>query len=321
MRNRGACLFALFQFALHMFSTHPHGKLLLSGEYAVLDGAVALAVPVRFGQSLTVHRSNNAGLAWKSIDEKGKMWFFTRLSLPDLDTVYGTTDEATARTLQRLLQACRKQKPDFLADEIGLEVETRLDFPRKWGLGTSSTLIAALGRWSDTDAYQLLFETLGGSGYDIACAYAESPIMYQLDEGEPIVEPINWSPSFADRLYFVYLGKKQDSREGILRYRDLAKGKTELVESLSAIGMHMTHASDLETFGALLLEHECLVAQALELPMAKDLYFSDYPGEIKSLGAWGGDFVLATGLENDEQTRAWFHKRGFGVVLGWGEMV
>ena len=31
-----------------------HGKLLLTGEYAVLDGAKALSIPTRFGQSLEV---------------------------------------------------------------------------------------------------------------------------------------------------------------------------------------------------------------------------------------------------------------------------
>jgi mevalonate kinase len=211
-------LFAQYQLALQMqlFSTHPHGKLLLSGEYAVLDGAVALAVPVRFGQSLIVSSGTEPGLTWNSLDHLDQTWFSARFSLPDL-ALLETSDEKTAQTLLDLLHACRRQEPGFLQSETALLVETRLDFPRGWGLGTSSTLFAALGRWSDTDAYQLLFETLGGSGYDIACAYAEGPIMYQLDEGEPIVEPINWNPTFAHSLYFVYLGKKQDSREGISR--------------------------------------------------------------------------------------------------------
>ena len=33
---------------------YSNGKLLLTGEYVVLDGAEALAVPTRFGQNLTV---------------------------------------------------------------------------------------------------------------------------------------------------------------------------------------------------------------------------------------------------------------------------
>ncbi|MEM0993828.1 MAG: GHMP kinase, partial [Bacteroidota bacterium] len=35
-------------------SYYAHGKLLLTGEYAVLDGAVALAVPSKLGQRLDI---------------------------------------------------------------------------------------------------------------------------------------------------------------------------------------------------------------------------------------------------------------------------
>ena len=54
-----------------------NGKLLISGEYFVLDGAVALALPTTFGQKLMVsHKpSFNPTLTWKSYDEKGKIWF------------------------------------------------------------------------------------------------------------------------------------------------------------------------------------------------------------------------------------------------------
>ena len=37
-----------------MDAFYSHGKLLLTGEYLVLDGALALAVPCKLGQSLTV---------------------------------------------------------------------------------------------------------------------------------------------------------------------------------------------------------------------------------------------------------------------------
>ena len=38
---------------------YSNGKLLLTGEYVVLDGAKALAVPTRFGQNLIVKKGNN----------------------------------------------------------------------------------------------------------------------------------------------------------------------------------------------------------------------------------------------------------------------
>lgn len=35
---------------------YSNGKLLLSGEYAVLDGALSLAVPTKYGQLLSVKK-------------------------------------------------------------------------------------------------------------------------------------------------------------------------------------------------------------------------------------------------------------------------
>lgn len=37
-----------------MISFKSNGKLLLTGEYLVLDGAVALALPTKMGQIMTV---------------------------------------------------------------------------------------------------------------------------------------------------------------------------------------------------------------------------------------------------------------------------
>ena len=54
---------------------YSNGKLLLTGEYLVLDGALSLAVPTQFGQSLTVETIDERKLIWKSLDEKGNIWF------------------------------------------------------------------------------------------------------------------------------------------------------------------------------------------------------------------------------------------------------
>jgi mevalonate kinase len=47
------------------------GKLLITGEYAVLDGAWALALPTRLGQTLTVTptqiQNNKPAVYWQSI--------------------------------------------------------------------------------------------------------------------------------------------------------------------------------------------------------------------------------------------------------------
>jgi mevalonate kinase len=303
-----------------MFFTHAKGKLLLTGEYFVLDGAWALAVPVRFGQSLQVTIGDDIGkIHWQSRNPDDSVWFEATFYWPDFQ-VLQASDENTAHTLANLLRACQRQNPVFFIENQSFIITTQNDFPREWGLGTSSTLIAALAQWIGVDPYQVLFETMGGSGYDIACAYADSPILYQLKAQTPhIQEVVLLGPT--DHLYFVYLGKKQDSREGIARYRQRVKQNPELIETVSTLTQQFLSTTTLEEWESLIREHELLIAQTLELPRAKDLYFQDYPGEIKSLGAWGGDFVLATSRMTAEDTKQWFLERGFPVCFSWPEML
>ena len=63
---------------------HAHGKLLLTAEYFVLDGATALALPVRLGQKLEIGNRRftpvnweigKLGFHWRSLDEQGACWF------------------------------------------------------------------------------------------------------------------------------------------------------------------------------------------------------------------------------------------------------
>src|SRR5690606_17098005 len=54
---------------------YSNGKLLLTGEYVVLDGAVALAVPTTLGQSLMVEPIGEPKIEWQSLDAQGNIWF------------------------------------------------------------------------------------------------------------------------------------------------------------------------------------------------------------------------------------------------------
>ena len=303
-----------------IFETRAHGKLLLTGEYFVLDGATALAMPVRFGQTLKVQAGDLQGfIDWNSLDPDGNKWFEAMFELPSLRIRIGS-DLKTSLTLFKILNTCKALNPEHFAREKFYKVVTQNDFPRTWGLGTSSTLIATLGRWTGVDPYKVLFETLGGSGYDLACAYADGPILYRLEEQNPVIEPVHFAPVFSGQLYFVFLGKKQNSREGIARYRERVPRVPALIEKISGLAHRMVAAKTLEEFDAVVLEHEMLVCETIMSPRAKDLYFNDFWGEVKSLGAWGGDFVLVTSERPEAETRAYFSEKGFEVVLGWGEM-
>ncbi len=303
-----------------MIQFHSHGKLLLTGEYFVLDGALALALPTKLGQSLQVTENESNEISWTSYDADQSLWFEGVFSLPSGEFKKGI-DIKLGERLAQIFQSIQLQKPDFLQQYKGLKIETRLDFPRQWGLGTSSTLIANLAQWAEIDPFLLLQQTFGGSGYDIACATAESLITYQLIDNQPIIKPTKYHKPFIKQLYFIYLGKKQDSRQGIAHYREKMKNQPELVQEISDLTQQFIDCQELSAFENLISQHEMLVSQTLELPRAKDLYFKDYWGEIKSLGAWGGDFILATSEKNDIETKFYFNERGYSVVLPYEEII
>jgi hypothetical protein len=75
--------------------------------------------------------------------------------------------------------------------------------------------------------------------------------------------------------------------------------------------------TDVAQFKQLILEHESLVGKVLnKIPIQQEL-FSDFSGAIKSLGAWGGDFIMAVGEKN---TPKYFKSKGYYTVLTYAEM-
>lgn len=301
-----------------------NGKLLISGEYFVLDGAIALGIPTRLGQRLTVSEkpSATAFLKWESFDVAKNCWFSAIYDLVDFK-ITETSDEPTAVLLQKMLRFAQKENPTFLPTSAAVTAQTWLEFPRNWGLGSSSTLVCLIAKWAKVDAFRLLFNSMKGSGYDIACGITDSALTYQLlDNQKTIVEPFMFLPSFRTQIYFVHLNEKQNSRTGIARYRAKAAQNTLPIDKISELTQQIIAATSLLQLNGLLLEHEELVAQTIDLPRAKALFFDDYAfGEVKSLGAWGGDFVLATSDATAAETLAYFHKKGFETVLSWEEMI
>ena len=300
-------------------SFYSHGKLLLFGEYAVLDGALALAVPSRPGQHLEVSEGARPGLSWTSLDHEGKAWFQTHFTESELrQNPEAAFPQEIRQRLLFILHTARQLVPGFLSRDISLHVETRLEFPREWGLGTSSTLLSNIAEWAGADPYALLGETLGGSGYDLACARAKGPLFYRLQNGVAEISEAPFQPDFTDSLRLVYLGQKQDSREGIRRYRERKGDKGPLIREISGLSSAMSLAPDLGAFMEGMRRSEALISQYLGLPKVADLLFPDFDGVVKSLGAWGGDFVLAAGGSNPQ---VYFHEKGYPVQMGYSELI
>lgn len=307
---------------------YSHGKLLLTGEYLVLDGAQALAVPTKKGQSLTVtprdsKASKEGVIHWKSYEVTGDCWFsccleFTSSGLQQVKSEEAS-DQKIAITLLNILNSARQLNPDFLKERQVYAVRTQLEFDRQWGLGTSSTLINNIAQWAEVDAFALLQQSFGGSGYDIACAQQDCPILYTRLAPTPLVQEVAFDPLFKAHLFFVYRNQKQDSKASIAHYRaqELAQ-LTQAKEQVNAITWQLLNATSLEVFEQLLEKHETLLSKVLKTPTVKSQLFPDYPGAIKSLGGWGGDFMLVTG---GSSAKGYFQDKGYRTVIGYSEMV
>ena len=298
------------------FKTDSYGKILITSEYAVLKGALALAVPTKFKQSLSFTKKNFEFLVWKSYDSNNKIWFECEIELFNIE-ILKSSNEKIGKSLISVLKAAKKLNPKFLNKNFKGLVETRLDFPNNWGLGTSSTLINNIAKWANISPYKLLWSNFNGSGYDIACADSISPILYQLKNKNPIIEVASFSPNFHKNLFFIHLNKKQDTNKEIKNFNE-KKIDTKLVKYFSKLTNDFLSATNLTDFKSYMLDHENILSKELNILTVKDKLFKDFEGEIKSLGAWGGDFILAAGPTNSP---SYFNKKGYNTVIPFNKMV
>jgi mevalonate kinase len=170
--------------------------------------------------------------------------------------------------------------------------------------------------------FELLKKTMGGSGYDIACAQASGPIKFEKVEDKPQWETAHFNPSFRHQMFFLYLGHKQNSANEVMKYNDMnISNKAGIVSEISQLTREMVQAGDLITFNRVIRSHEDIVSKALGYEKVKDTFFKDFWGEVKSLGAWGGDFVLVTTDRSLEETREYFNSRGFSTLIAYDEIV
>ncbi len=293
------------------------GKFLLTAEYAVLDNVQALAVPLKLKQYLNITPRDDKQLHWTSYNHDGQVWFDLSIAIDQVNGLNSTIIDPVAGKLLEVLSAAL-QMNNYQGFENGFTAVTRLDFDRKSGMGTSSTLISMIAQWLDCDPYALQFKCFGGSGYDIACATARQPILYTYNNGVPKVESITYDPFIKEAIYFVYLNKKQDSRQSIAAFdkSKLTASKRDLLEAMPQ--RFIETSSDLEAFEGLLEMHENLISSLVGITPVKTRLFPDYSGAIKSLGGWGGDFIMVTARP---AVVNYFEQKGYRQIYRWSQLI
>lgn len=298
-----------------------NGKFLITGEYLVLLGAEALAMPLRLGQSMTVEKlpTDNDIIHWDAFTPKG-LWFSTMLNKHDF-TVRASDDLDAAKKLSEIFQVIKSLNPFILNEKCDYSFTTRLDFDRQWGLGSSSTLVSNLAQWADVNPYDVLKETFGGSGYDVACATCSQPIIYKLENDVPKVRKVDFNPTFAENLYFVYLDKKQISSREVNVFKEKTKTynfENEISE-VSEITRKILTVNTLKEFQDIIGAHEGIISKCIGKTPLKT-FFNDFDGAVKSLGAWGGDFFLAASEMPFERVSEYFQTKGLKTVFKFNEL-
>ncbi|WP_291116477.1 GYDIA family GHMP kinase [Flavobacterium sp. UBA6135] len=296
---------------------YSNGKLLITGEYLVLDGAKALALPTKFGQSMHISPGIPQNISWTSYDSDGTVWFESTFTFEEIKS-FQTLEKGIKKTLFEILSEAHKLNPEFLSDSKGYVIETHLTFPKNWGLGTSSTLLANIAKWLEINPFQLLKNSFGGSGYDIACAQNDTAILYELRNELPYFTAVDFYPIFHENLYFLYLNQKQSSKTAIATYLGKQKEKDRAIIEINQITAEILTTNSIQTFALAIDKHESLMSNILEMHTVKEALFQDFKGVIKSLGAWGGDFVLVVSKENPKK---YFEEKGYATLLSFSEMI
>jgi len=295
---------------------------MLTGEYFVLHGAKSLAMPINKGQQMQVEEipvTHDTTISWLA-KVPSKDWFYANFSLPDLNIIK-TDDQPKASRLQLILLTLQQLNPTAFTANTAYKFTTYLEFEPEWGFGSSSSLIVNLARWAKVNPYTLLNFSTGGSGYDIACGQSKSPLIYHLTGLLPHQKPVAFKPPFTKKLHFVYQGKKQDSAKAIHAFTTKNENKdlSSQVSRISEITQQVSETTDFEDFCALLREHEQIVGMHIGIEPIQH-HYPDFEGVLKSLGAWGGDFLLAATHWPNKALRNYFSEKGLETVFSFDEL-
>ena len=287
-----------------------NGKLLITSEYLVMKGATALAIPAKLDQELTIKSTNTDFIYWESFDKNNLIWYKEKFFLEKGSLIYHGKKNKISDLIIRLFDYIHRFNDP--KKSIGNEFIWKLNFDRNWGLGSSSTLINNLSKWAKVNPYKLLFSVFNGSGYDIACCDKSNPIIFQKKDDYLSFSNTTFNPNFLNNLFLVFLNKKQNTQKSVQNFLKNDAHYIEEINQINNIVNGIQNVKDLTAFESLIERHEKIIANILQIPTIQNEKFPKYNcGIIKSLGSWGGDFVLATG---DERNMDYFREKGFNTV-------
>ena len=291
------------------------GKLLITAEYLVLKGAKGLAMPTKYGQKMSIKKNRKNYIVWEAYTCDNEKWIDCKFDLNFKLLKSKKTKTEFVYSLSKLLKNINVLSPGFAGE--GLNISTNLEFKRNWGLGSSSTLINNVSNWLNINPYELLKTTYNGSGYDIAVANSKKSIFFQKKGDTNEITPARFSPPFKDNLFFIHLNKKVNSQKEVTKFLNQKNEYKDDILKINSLGEMLVKEKNQKIFNEMIKEHEEIISKIISKKPIQKIIFKDFCGQIKSLGSWGGDFILASG---DTETPNYFSKKGYNIIIPFSEM-
>lgn len=117
----------------------------------------------------------------------------------------------------------------------------------------------------------------------------------------------------------MYLNKKRNSKSAIADYHTNKTSQlSSYIAAINTLTQDILAANNIDVFTQLLHQHETLLSALLNTETVKNALFPEFDGAVKSLGAWGGDFVLVVSKENP---KSYFVAKGYETVIPYQEMI
>ena len=300
-----------------MESIFSHAKLILMGEYAVLHGTNAICLPLRTGQKLDVKNTLPGQIHWKWSFEDTILADFT-LASESLEII--ETNAGNAQWAIDLILFIRQQNPAFLKNK-GCNLHFINLFPPEWGLGSSSATISSLCRFAEVNPYLVNEQLMGGSGADIACTTAEEWFLYRRSLPDPDIWQIPTEYPFPQNTFFIYSGQKQETAGHLKKIaRSENKANGAIWPEINKFILRFLAASTLPEAFKIIDDHELLIASQIQKQPIGNT-FKGFPGKVKSLGAWGGDFFMALSQQPPGFVKNYFSKKGYDKVFLWEDFM
>ena len=132
-----------------------------------------------------------------------------------------------------------------------------------------------------------------------------------------IIDEVSFKPPFHEKIYFIYLNKKQSSISEIENYNNKKVSKSTINE-ISNITSMILQCDSIEAYDKLIESHELIISKLISKPTIKETLFKDFNGSIKSLGAWGGDMIMATSHSDPNR---YFKEKGYSTIFKYEELL